>query len=188
MPAIQRNRDLVSIPLTIGLALVLAAFIFSAAFLLPRSRYPSPADTESVLERSPVQIITTADALRDSLATGQHILFVDCGWNGDVVAFRFPFAAFATWCEQNSIQTLSVKVDSESKDELWHMLQQMWRDNRILEGGLKNYGGAGRVVWFRDGQIVDYAWCSEVHSVALLRARTSKAFDWELASASGDDW
>ncbi len=177
MPAIQENRDLVSIPLTIGLSLFLAALIFSAAFLLPRRRYPSPADTESVPQRSPVQIIATADALRDSLSMGQSVFFVDCGWNGDVVAFRFSIAAFATWCEQNSIQTLSEKVDSESKDELWHALQQMWRDHRIHEGGMKNYGGAGRVVWFRDGQIVDYAWCSEVHSVALLRARTSKAFD-----------
>ena len=178
MPAIQGNRDLVSIPLTIGLALVLAALIFGAASLLPQRRYPSPADTESVLQRSPVQIVATADALRDSLSTGQSILFVDCDWNGDVMAFRFPFAAFATWCEQNSsMQTLSVKVDSESKDELWHALQQMWRDHRIYEGGLKNYGGAGRVVWFRDGQVVDYAWCSEVHSLGQLKARTSKAFD-----------
>ncbi len=178
MLAIQRNRELVSIPLTAGLSLVLAALIFGAAYLLPQRRTRSPADMESALVGSPVRIITSSDALRDSLATGESIFFVDCGWNGGVAAFRFPFAAYAAWCERNtSIQTLSVKVDSGSKDELWDTLQQMWRDNRILEGGLKNYGGAGRVVWFRDGQVVDYAWCTEVHSVEELKARTSKAFD-----------
>lgn len=178
MPAIQGKPDLGSVLLTVGSALALAALIFGAAYLLPQRRYPSPADVESVLERSPVRIITAAGELRDSLSTGHRVLFVDCGWNGDVTAFRFPYATFAAWCKQDtSIQTLSVKIDSESKDELWHMLQQIWLDNRIPPGGMKNYGGAGRVVWFRDGQVVDYAWCSEVHSVALLKARTAQAFD-----------
>lgn len=177
MPAIQGNRDLGSVLLTVGFLFPLAALLFVAAYLLPQCRTPSPADVERVMARRPVRSLTTADDLRNSLSTGQSVLFVDCDWNGDVIAFRIPFATFATWCEQNSIKTLSVKVDSESRNELWDMLQRLWRDNRIYEGGLKYHGGAGRVVWFRDGQVVDYAWCSEVHSVALLKARTSRAFE-----------
>lgn len=178
MPAIQGKPDLGSVLLTVGLSLPLAALLFLAAYLLPQRRFSSPIDLQTVLEQSPVRIITTAGALRESLSTGQTILFVDCDWNGEVAAFRIPFASFADWCEENtSIQTLSTKIDSESKDELWHALQEMWRDNRILEGGLKNYGGAGRVVWFRDGQVVDHAWCSEVHAVEQLQARTRQAFD-----------
>lgn len=178
MPAIQHTSGLGFVLLKLGLSLPLAAMIFIVACLLPQRRTPSPADLESVLARSPVRILSSANELRASLAKGQSVLFVDCGWNGDVVAFRVPFATFADWCEQNTnVQALSVKIDSESKDALWDALQKMWRDNRIYEGGLKNHGGAGRVVWFRDGQVADYAWCSEVHSVALLKARTSKAFE-----------
>lgn len=178
MPAIQRNRDLVSIPLTIGLALGLTVLIFSAAYLLPQRKTRLLADVGSGQERNSVRMITSSAALRDSLATGQSIFFVDCDWNGGVAAFRSPLATFAAWSEQNNnIQTLSVKIDSESQGELWDTLQQMWRDNRIPPGGLKNFGGAGRVVWFRDGQVVDYAWCTEVLSVEQLKARTANAFD-----------
>jgi hypothetical protein len=43
-------------------------------------------------------------------------------------------------------------------------------------GGLKYLGGAGRVVWFQNGEVVDYAWCSEVANAGELQARTLKAF------------
>lgn len=53
--------------------------------------------------------IETSEEFRAEISSGRCVLFVDCEWNFDVVAFRRPFAEFAAWCRQNTdYKTLSL--------------------------------------------------------------------------------
>jgi hypothetical protein len=124
-----------------------------------------------------VRLISTTDDFYAVTATGNCVLFVNCDWVEFPVAFRQPFSEFARWCRENTdYKTVTVKLKANSHDELWSAIQDLWAWNHIFPGGLKTYGGAGRVVWFKGGRVVDYAWCSEVLSVDKLKLRSTTAF------------
>ena len=51
------------------------------------------------------------------------------------------------------------------------------RSNEIDVGGLKTYGGAGRIIWLEDGRVLDYEWCFEfLNEPSQLKARSRNAF------------
>lgn len=114
------------------------------------------------------------------LATKNHrcIVFVDGAWNIQMVHFRRPFAKFADWCQTHTnTRALTMSINPhDTTNDVWHICQELWAQNNIDPGGLKNFGGAGRVLWIDKGQIVDYAWCFEVETIEMLTERTQKAF------------
>jgi len=73
-------------------------------------------------------------------------------------------------------KAITFKIDAESKDEMWYTLQDLRKNNSIPPGNMKTYGGAGRVVWFKDGRVADYAWCTELLEMDKLKSRTKDAF------------
>lgn len=132
---------------------------------------------------SSVRTISSISDFDDVTSAGCAVLFVDCWWNSEVAAYRDVFAAFAVWCRNNtSYLPVSVVLDSESQDEIWDAVQGLLESNSIPHGGLKNLGGAGRVVWIWDGQVYDYAWYSEVPEVDDLCSRSAAAFDSSLST------
>lgn len=137
---------------------------------------PAPQNRND-FESEAVRVVTGADELNAAIAAGRCVLFVNCDWNVEIFAFRWPFSEFAAWAEVNaSFKTISVKLDAGEQGKLWNAVQSLWEANDISPGGLKTFGGAGRVVWFQDGRVVDYAWCMEVSAINELRARTAHAF------------
>lgn len=136
-----------------------------------------PPPNRSDFDSEAVRVVTSAEELHAAIAAGRRVLFVNCDWNPEIFAFRRPFSDFADWAEANaSFKTISVKLDADEQGKLWNVVQAIWKANGISPGGLKTFGGAGRVVWFEDGRVVDYAWCMEVSEIGDLRARTVRAF------------
>ena len=126
---------------------------------------------------SAVYVISTPADFQAVTSTGQVVLFVDCGWNSDVVGFHDPFHEFAGWCRnETSIRPVTVVLDANNQDALWDTLQMLWEDLRVSSGGLKNLGGAGRVVWIDDGEVRDVAWCFHLRDVRELQQRSEAAF------------
>jgi hypothetical protein len=126
-----------------------------------------------------VYVINSVPEYHAATSTGRVILFVDCGWNGDVGEFRNRFQEFAGgWCRnETSIRPVTVMLDADDQNALWDTLQKLWDDLGVSSGGLKNLGGAGRIVWFEDGEVQDIAWCHHLPDVAGLRERTQELFD-----------
>lgn len=111
------------------------------------------------------------------------VVFVDGGWNAEVVAFRKPFHEFARRRGPNgSIRLLTMTIDADDTgNDVWRICERIYRDYDIPQGGLKNFGGAGRVLWISNGRVVDYAWCKELlasnqnETVDELNDRTQRA-------------
>jgi len=166
-----------AVMLAAGIALtVIGPRLFTIGTTTPPEMTPvQPTDGD--FNSNAVRIITNTDDWNAAIASGRCVLFVNCDWNVAMVAFRQPFSDFAAWSNDNTdYKTISITLDADSKDEMWHTIQDLWQDNSISPGGLKTYGGAGRVVWFNDGQVIDYAWCTEVLEVDKLKSRTKDAF------------
>lgn len=123
-----------------------------------------------------VQQVKSADEWGSAVSFGQTVLFVNCEWHIDVVAYRRVFREFGASSQENmECRAVSVTVDPDGQDELWPILQSLWAQLRI-DHGMKLLGGAGRIVWFDNGQVVDYALWFEVPDVESLRQRTKMAF------------
>jgi hypothetical protein len=143
-----------------------------------------PVDKPSAVRPDPIRKIATRANWDSATKNRCCVLFVDCPWNIEVVRFRRPFASFADWCQANTkVSVLTMKLDSEDvTNDVWQICDQLWAENDIDQGGLKNSGGAGRVVWINNGRVVDYAWCMEltnadnIEDTESLRTRTRKAF------------
>lgn len=127
----------------------------------------------------------TSKAGWDSLCrSGRSVVFVDGDWNMDIVMFRKTFDKFAAWCGSNPVvKPARLQIDPNDRDnEVWAICQGIWAQYGISLGGLKNFGGAGRVLWVDRGTIVDFAWCQELvdsadrSNVEILVARTRRAF------------
>jgi hypothetical protein len=130
---------------------------------------------------SPVAVPKVIASYRDwhaAVSHGKSVVFIDCEWNPEVAAFRKPFADFAQWCVQDAnceAFSATLKLD-EPRDELWNEIQRLLEANAITGGGMRNLGGAGRIVWIKNGRVVDYAWFSEAFTRDDLVARTIQAF------------
>lgn len=143
----------------------------------PPPNMPPVEPPDGDFNSNAVRSITNIDDWNAAIASGRYVLFVNCDWNIAMVAFRQQFSDFAAWSSDNTnYRTISVKLDADSKDNMWHAIQDFWQHNSISPGGLKTYGGAGRVVWLNDGRVVDYAWCTEILDLDRLKTRTRNAF------------
>jgi hypothetical protein len=140
--------------------------------------------------------ITTRAEWESAIKDRRCVLFVDCRWNVNVARFRRRFTSLASWCQEMDVTALTMQIDPEHEDDVWKICAELWTKNNIDPGGLKNWGGAGRVVWLDHGRVVDHAWCMEfldnsqpesVDTLAakkeqprgeidLVKARTEKAF------------
>ncbi len=131
----------------------------------------------------PVIRVTTLDEWNSITKETKCILFVDGDWNIEMVAFREPFREFAEWSRSQDIRPVTLTI-SDEKDDAWKICQELW--NQIPEArsqhGLKHFGGAGRVVWLENGNVVDYAWCvfltnwEEIGDIDQLKKRTQNTF------------
>ena len=141
------------------------------------SRAISPGHpTNNDFADNAIRIVTTPNELKAATSVGRCILFVNCDWNSDMVQFRKPFSDFAAWSSKSTdYKTITVKLDGNSQDEMWDTIQLLWKNNSILPGSMKTHGGAGRVVWFKDGNVVDHAWCIEVMELYELKSRSKEA-------------
>jgi hypothetical protein len=141
-------------------------------------RAPEGAPAPQPNLEAAVYFISTVPEWYAATSTGQVFLFVDCEWNGDVGRFHDQFQEFAGWCrKETSIRPVTVVLDADDQNALWDTLQKLWDEERVSSGGLKNLGGAGRVVWFDDGEVRDIAWCHHLPNAAVLRERTQALFD-----------
>ena len=138
-----------------------------------------------VFRPDPITHITTRSEWDAATNNDRCVVFVDGDWNINMVAFRQPFAKFADWCQANTnarVLTMIIESDDTTND-VWNICDQLWRTNNIDRGGMKNYGGAGRVLWIDNGEVVDYAWCMElidyddIENIDALKARTRAAFN-----------
>jgi hypothetical protein len=145
----------------------------------PQSQFADEVDPlQHDFDSDAVRLLTTAADWDASLKSGQAILFVNCDWHITVVGFRQQFSAFADWCNSHTAYiTVSAKVDPDAEDVIWGKLQTLWKTNSISQGGIRDYGGAGRVVWFDDGSVVDHAWCHDLFTPGTIEARTRKLFE-----------
>lgn len=121
------------------------------------------------------EVITSAEAFDAAIAKGKSVLFVDCPWNHEVKLLELKFNKFAeSVSPQEDFRILTIDLDDEH-DSTWRRLATLWKQNDIELGGLKNLNGAGRIVWFQDGKVVDYEWGMNLDEKAL-RERTEKAW------------
>ena len=137
---------------------------------------PLPRDEHEFSES--VYVVETLDDWNSLLKSGRYVLFVDCDWNPAMVVFRRPFSSFADWCrEETDYRSVSVKMIAYSNDKLSTATQELMRTNEICQGGLRTYGGAGRVIWLEGGRVLDYEWCHEfLDEPSKLKARSRNAF------------
>jgi hypothetical protein len=114
------------------------------------------------------------------------VVLVDGAWNTETARFRPSFKEFASWCQtKTDVQVLTMMINpKDTSDDVWKLCHELWNKYDIDSGGLKTFGGDGRVLWINNGEVVDFAWCMEfmhesdtADTAALLRTRTSKAFD-----------
>ena len=160
-------------------------FTLRSLLLLVASCAIAATAAHYLIRPDPMMRITTHAEWDVAIKRRNCVLFVDGDWNIDIVAFRRPFAKFAWWCYADATaRAITMKIDSDdTSNDVWSICDTLWSSNEIHPGGLKNFGGAGRVVWLKNGNVVDYAWCmelmqrNEVETIALLQKRTRKAFD-----------
>ena len=155
-------------------AVLLAVGICVSYSYLPMALSGSSEEAVTISYRR----ITNAEELQSVMNNGRTVLFVNCHWNGEVMAFGRPFREFAAWCRNNSDYVpASVIVDPDAEGEVWDMLQGLWRTEKLHPGTMRHMGGAGRVVWCDDGQVLDYAWCFEIRDADELRSRSQNVFN-----------
>ena len=91
--------------------LIYSAFglLFCTGILLmcvPDKQRPSSDFRQRFLNS--VRVVASLDGWNSILHSGRYIIFVDCDWNGDIVAFRAPFSEFADWCwDETDYQPIS---------------------------------------------------------------------------------
>lgn len=143
--------------------------------------WPEPVNGVSADDELAAVGVRTIDSVDDWNRVGMRgtrILFVDCDWNLDVAVFRQTVADYAAQAGSRvDLQIVRVRIDADNtKTALFDRVCQLWRENGIHPGGMKNFGGAGRVVWLVDGHVLDYAWGHDIASVKDFQRRTIRAF------------
>jgi hypothetical protein len=133
--------------------------------------------TNSELTIQSVTPIRNVNDWSAATASSNCVHYVDCVWNPDVIIFGRTFSEFAIkYPRPYQYRTASVTLNDDFDDPLWKTLEKLWKDNQISSGGMKNLNGAGRVVWFKEGKVVDSAWDVELCNAPSLKARTDRAF------------
>ena len=146
-------------------------FVLAGLILVTASSCSSGLPSE---RREPVE---TVGQFEESIAKGQCILYVDCVWNTDVMSFGQVFDEFAKRHPQfQTVRVLHLGSDVQGKElKLWTRIEKLWEENAIESGAYKNLNGAGRVVWFADGKVIDSQWGMNQDD-AWLSEQTEKAF------------
>ena len=179
-----RARSLVLILLVVAIVIHLAEY-----FLLPRDQklHVHPDQMLHVTRGTdPILQVKSRSDWDIAIQTRRCIVFVDGTWNTYIARFRPCFGEFAVWCQiHNDVQAVSMMINpDDTSDDVWQLCEQLWSKYDIPRGGLKNYGGAGRVLWLNNGKVVDYVWCMDLmnnydtgNTETLLKNRTKNAFE-----------
>jgi len=110
----------------------------------------------------------------------QTVLFVQCDFNVyPTVPERDVYAAWHA--EEYGRNPLLINTTpnhewspEEIEQELFDLLQEIWREHNLPVGGYKSWGGASLTVWFDDGDFVGYR--KYVGSLEDMQSRTKAAF------------
>jgi hypothetical protein len=138
----------------------------------------SSPSAKDELAAAGVRTIDSVDGWNRTVMQGQRILFVDGPWNFDSAVIRRLITDNSShFGDRIETPVVRVEIDAEYPNTaLFGRLSQFWRENSIHPGGMKNFGGGGRVVWLVDGKVVDYAWGHEILGLNDFQQRTAIAF------------
>lgn len=178
---IARSYPVLSMLVVGGLVL----FVFGPVLSAIETAHSSEPGAEAARRGGPL-VLTRLEHWDAVRSRGRTILFVDGDWNVASVAFRKPYARLARWSKANTDwRTVSIKLDPASRGPLWMALQGFWKKHGIETGGYKTLGGACRIVWLQDGQVVDHDWCAGLLEFDKLKIRSTAAFSRDGRSPLG---
>lgn len=132
-----------------------------------------------------VQVITTREEWDRALPRGERVVFVMGDWNFETAYMRRELEPFSKWAKNRGVLVLTLTIDPENnQNDVGKISSEITQKNGLHPGGMKNWNGAGRVLWFKDGKLVDHAWGPRdlaelgpnVSYLQVLQDRTEKAF------------
>lgn len=126
----------------------------------------------------PIMHVNTLEEWEAVTRHRRVVLFVNGEWSYPAAMFQSPFLEFGQWCrDETEIRAVQMTIDSsDTSNDVWSICDEMWSSNDIDPGSMKTFGGAGRVVWLEDGEVLDYAWAWETMQQDELKQRTADAF------------
>ena len=103
----------------------------------------------------PVRQISCEQPWSDVAASTAVVAFVDADFNGFTGFYSNVYERFCRW-HLSGFRENAILIDTTSgSGETWDKLQQTWRDLNVHTGSFKTFGGAGQVVWVKNGKVVD---------------------------------
>lgn len=112
---------------------------------------------------------------RDVVNGGDVVIFVDCKANGYTQIYADQFNPFCKWYRGRYGRNPVLLDTLAGTGESWDVLQSTWVDHDVLTGGYKSFGGAGHVVWVKDGEVVGVGRLSD-NDVESLKRQTEEYF------------
>lgn len=110
------------------------------------------------LDYPAAQVILTREEWERVISRGECAVFVLGDWNRESYYMRRELEPFSTWTRPRGVRVLTLTIDADLvKDDVWRISEEIIQKNRLYAGSMKNLNGAGRVLWFKNGKLVDHA-------------------------------
>jgi len=126
--------------------------------------------------RLPTTEIECTQPWGDVTKNKKTVLFVDADCNGFTLFWGHLYEPYCRWFRWKYGRNAVLVDTTLGSGETWDVLQQTWRDHNVITGGYKTWGGAGQVVWIRDGIVVDTAFLPDFPDLDSMKQRTLKNF------------
>ncbi len=111
------------------------------------------------LDYPTVQAISTREEWDKVIPRGKCVVFVMGDWNFESGYMRRELEPFSAWAKGRGVRVLTLTIDADLvENDVWEISAEISQKNGLHPGGMKNTNGAGRVLWFKDGKLVDHAW------------------------------
>lgn len=111
------------------------------------------------LDYPAVQVIATREEWDRAIPHGECVVFVMGDWNFESVFMQRELEPFSSWTRRRGVRVLTLTMDPNLvKNDVWKISEKIIQKNRLYAGSMKNLNGAGRVLWFKNGKLVDHAW------------------------------
>lgn len=132
-----------------------------------------------------VQATTTREEWDRVIPRGECVVFVMGDWNFESMFMQRELEPFSIWAKKRRVRVVTLTIDPEDdQNDVWKVSAEISKKNGLHPGGMKNLNGAGRVLWFKNGKLVDHAWGpreladrgNNVSYLQFLKERTEKAF------------